>query len=102
LDFGFLGVVLGSVLFGLLVQVIDRRRVGGADRIDFEAVSLLVVAGHLPILVRGSIGAISGGLFWVLVGIALYFFFFDRARRGRDGLLGEVEVSCHQSSNHLR
>jgi hypothetical protein len=76
-DYGLVGVVLVPAVAGLLCRVVDSGDLRAlaappADRVPMMAVFGPTVAGHLAILVRGSLlPAMAGivvlvGLFWAV------------------------------------
>lgn len=68
MDFGYLGVVVGSLVIAFAFYFTSRSDV----RYDGVRLSELVVAGSIPILVRGPVGAVVG--YFVCLILAIYFY----------------------------
>lgn len=76
-DFGFLGVVFGSVLTAIVFRRIIRQggRVNGVPLVEY------IILGALPILFRGSVGAVIGVVFFSLTFHYIFVYFFGRVER---------------------
>ena len=76
MDFGFVGVVLGFLGLGMALFFLGRF--GG--EVEGVRIGDLVVAGSVPILVRGPVGAVIGYFVCLLLAVFIYRLFFKVAR----------------------
>ena len=72
MDFGYLGVLVGSFIVGLIWNRIHERSLVFRGR----SLNELVLVGAIPILVRGPLGAVVGFFVCTLIALGVYRIIF--------------------------